>query len=109
MSVLVVPANSEPYLAPLPPQNRSLDFLKEKVGGWIEAVAIRDDVMMYLNEEGKLYGLPINDLATNLYVARYGPIDVIVGDVVFVGWDGSPDEVDLSPDAEAWLMKWVSI
>lgn len=62
----------------------SLGLLQEKVGGWLEAAPTVDrTLLMYCNEEGKLLGLPYNDLASDLL----GPDnpDWIAGDVVLVG------------------------
>jgi hypothetical protein len=44
---------------------------------------------MWMDENGKLTGQAFNDAATKLFVAKYGPYDVIVGDVylrVHSGW-----------------------
>lgn len=65
------------------------------VGGYIEHVDF-GIYGLYLNEEGKLNGLPINRLATELWSAAYGPTDILVGPVVLVGLaneDG--DDTDL--------------
>lgn len=41
------------------------------------------DALMVLNEDGKLQGLPINQIATDLLVVNYPKsTDVIVGDVL---------------------------
>ena len=56
-----------------------LDELQAIVGGYIEMVRLESGQLMFLNEEGKLKGLPINPLATTLY---NNPNDVIVGDVL---------------------------
>lgn len=67
-----------------------LDFLRAKVGGRVEYVALEEEVAgigMYLNEEGKLEGLPLNERATYLahtFEAIFGN-DYIVGDTVLVG------------------------
>ena len=56
----------------------TLANLQKLVGGYIEVVYL-DDIIMIINEEGKLDGLKPNFLM---------PHDVIVGDVLFVGDDG---------------------
>jgi hypothetical protein len=56
------------------------------VGGYIERVRLlAHNIEMYLNEEGKIHRLPINEKATALWVASYGETDVICGDVVLIG------------------------
>lgn len=58
----------------------SLASLQLAVGGYIEAVTTHDNCTMYINEEGKRQGLPVNRAATSRY--RHGRYDSIVGDVV---------------------------
>ena len=54
----------------------SLEEMQAIVGGYIEIVSLGDDLMV-VNEEGKLIGLPINDVATAMITN-----DIIVGDVL---------------------------
>lgn len=54
-----------------------LDELQSVVGGYIEIIHLDDGRIMVVNEEGKLYHLPVNTKATILY--GYG---IIVGDVL---------------------------
>lgn len=65
--------------------------LKTIVGGWIEIVKTQhlydQGIVMIVNEEGLLHGLPVNRRA--MEQSQYpGPI---VGDVAFVGWSYDPD------------------
>jgi len=46
--------------------NGDLETLQEAVGGYIEAVTITDNMVMYVNEEGLLQGLPLNVMATGM-------------------------------------------
>lgn len=62
------------------PCGTSLKELQEAVGGLIEIIDARDGSLIICNEDGKLMDLPVNKLATDLYVN--GDYDVIVGDVV---------------------------
>ena len=69
------------------------DFLSNAVGGWFQCVPLKSEVndfYLWCNEEGKLDGLPINPVATGLWIISYGPTDVICGDVVITG--GVDDE-----------------
>lgn len=70
----------------------SYEVIRDGVGGFIECVNLGflDWADMWVNEEGKLDGLPLNSIGTTLWVAEYGPTDVIVGDIVITG----------GPDAE---------
>lgn len=67
--------------------NNDLETLKSIVGGYIEVVRVDSDILCICNEEGKLKGLPPN------FSTGY---DVIVGDVVFVAFDGKDDFTDLN-------------
>jgi hypothetical protein len=58
----------------------NLKELQGFVGGYIQIVKTRDSRMMIINEEGKVNGLPYNEIATSLYI--YGNHDPIMGDVV---------------------------
>ena len=61
--------------------------LQEIVGGWIEHVALPHNHNGFINEEGKLKGLPWNHFATELrrLAHRLSPSETIVGPVVIVG------------------------
>lgn len=63
-----------------------LTALQSAVGGWIQAVDLKDGMSMYLNEEGKIHGLDLNPIATQYWEDSYGVgTDVILGAVVFTG------------------------
>ena len=64
----------------IPLSDLSLSALQLAVGGDIQGVTTHDGRVMYINEEGKLQHLPVNDAATQLY--QHGTYDPIVGDVV---------------------------
>lgn len=66
-----------------------LDELQRIVGGYIEVVQVGvyadgciTALEMYVNEEGKLKNLPVNNLATMLYQNIRATEDVIVGTVL---------------------------
>lgn len=74
-----------------------LDGLQALVGGYIEAVSLTEG-HAYVNEEGKLMGLPVNALATDLAHAAGWPYgDVLCGTVVFLGDSPDGDEADVPP------------
>ena len=77
-----------------------LATLQDAVGGWIQAVDVVGDMSIYLNEEGKILGLPINPVATSYFDATWGAgHDVINGDVVFTGLpDSKGDTTGLTPE-----------
>lgn len=67
------------------------DVIRKAVGGWIEGVDLpKQQARLWLNEEGKLNGLSVNESATSLWVSNYGFTDLIVGDTLITG--GIDDE-----------------
>ena len=76
--------------------DRGCNALQERVGGWIEAVSSDDgQVTLWMNEEGKLMNLPVNELATTLWhllSPGMAGVDVLCGAVVVTG--GTDDEGD---------------
>ena len=65
----------------------SYDTIRNAVEGWIEVVGLGSkNADLWLNEEGKLNGLPQNPTATALFGEEYGTgYDVIVGNVIITG------------------------
>lgn len=83
----------------------TLDTISLQVGGYIEAVnGNRPGWHCYVNEEGKLYGLPRNPLADAL-CQRLGwtPLagDYLVGNAVFFG---PPDEEGEETDVPDFVL-----
>lgn len=71
----------------------SLEDYQKIVGGWIEYVHVYEDISMFCDEEGKIKGLPINNLATQ-YIRTKRPFDdVICGDIVFSKTDDEGEDV----------------
>lgn len=60
----------------------SLKEMQEIVGGHIEFVYLPNNIILVVNEEGKLNNLPVNEIVTSFYY----PIikDVIVGNVLLI-------------------------
>jgi hypothetical protein len=90
---LIVTANGQLYPEePLNGSDYELDQLKHIVEGHIEIVYLRDvsidglgdDLIMILNEEGKLTGLAVNQVATQIWqsVMPNGYTDWIAGNVL---------------------------
>lgn len=77
----------------------TLGELQKLVGGYIKAVRLNGDHIMWVNEEGKLKGLPLNVEATRTAVFcalvwNKALTDQIVGDVVIANMteSGENDE-----------------
>ena len=60
----------EPHVEPL--FDNTLKAFQEAVGGWIETVTICSDLVLIVNEEGRIKGLPYN--TTVLGCQLYGPV-----------------------------------
>ena len=81
----VRPGDEEPMLIEI--QNRLEEF-QNMVGGHIEAVKpFKDSVYLIVNEEGKLWRLPITRLLTSSEDIT-DILDALVGCVLIVGEDG---------------------
>jgi hypothetical protein len=91
--------------------DNSLTFLQQTVGGYIEHLYSDDrQVDFWLNEEGKLERLPINNVATDLLWAlnpAFVGRDVLVGPVVLTGNNG-PETASIKPEVWEWLkaLEW---
>jgi hypothetical protein len=78
----VTPANGSHF---------TLAELQAVVGGYIEAVAVQDR-FMFVNEDGKHLGLPLNHEATARVRHVLVPGDVVVGDVIICSRGESNEE-----------------
>jgi hypothetical protein len=77
---------------------RSLEQLQGAVGGYIQMLDLADELVMVINEEGKIYRLPTNDIATRLtqhYAVGLAPWDEINGPAVIAGQNRSGVLVDV--------------
>ena len=83
VQILGVDTNGE-MVAPM--VKRQLGLFQGIVGGLIEPLSTKDWTM-YINEEGKIYNLPMNEIATMIALKHklISPHDAIVGNVFFVG------------------------
>lgn len=87
-------------LVDLTADSNELLTLQMAVGGLIEAKTLESGYTLIMNEEGKLQGLPINERATEIWLANFPNFpDVIVGDVVIAGGtDEEGEQLGLDPD-----------
>jgi len=84
----------------------SYDTIKDAVGGWIECVHLPSlGADLWVNEEGKLIGLPINAYGTKLWAKEYGRTDIIVGDIIITGGaDEEGDTLGITPTQLAGVL-----
>ncbi|SKX21412.1 Domain of uncharacterised function (DUF3846) [Mycobacteroides abscessus subsp. abscessus] len=78
--------------------NNEVKPMQDAVGGYLQALTVSTpcgDITFWVNEEGKLLHLPINDAATNLwwfFAPEFTNRDVLVGDAIITGGaDGNGD------------------
>ena len=85
MGKLIKSDGSFKYVKPKNKENFTLKELQNYVGGHIEIVETKTGRLMVINEEGKLFKLEENKLASQLY--KYSGTDIIVGDVLVIKKD----------------------
>lgn len=99
MRALLIPSNPDrPVCDVQLDELNVLADLQALVGGDIEALRFpeREDVMPFVNDEGKLAALPANQRATELLASVLMSGDWIAGDLVLTGFDAETgDTVDL--------------
>jgi len=97
VKALVIEPSGEVRTVDLPAgDNDRLTAVKELVGGWVEVVAVPPGAHAYVNEEGRIYGLADNPVASRLAgVALVGPA-VVLGNRV-----GSSGDHDVP----AWVQR----
>jgi len=83
---LRIPVEGHPEIITVKEGQDELALLQKTVGGYIEAVTVTEDGhTLYLNDEGKMNGLPVNETATRMTRGILSPYDLIMGDTVLVG------------------------
>lgn len=63
-------------------KGNTLEKMQKLVGGYIECISLGDDLVMVVDEEGKLKNKPINELATRIFSNNSPYFDTIVGDAI---------------------------
>ncbi len=89
---------------------RDIDGLSDMqaiVGGYIERVGLKDGSSMYLNEEGRIHGLPFNSIASDV-LGLGGRADLmlagVMGDAFIVGPDdGEGNDTHVTDAAKRWV------
>jgi hypothetical protein len=75
------------------------------VGGYIEAVRVQPNLVMWVNESGLLEGLEVNEVGCLAYLLAFGSLrSPIVGDVIFTGGE---DEEGNSLGIDAEGLEWL--
>lgn len=82
MATFITPAGEIRKISPQNGTTFTADELHALVEGYLECVYLPDGRIMWINEEGKLQGLPLNMVATFLALDALQRGDVIVGNAV---------------------------
>lgn len=85
-------------------ETESYEQLRDAVGGLIQCVDLRDDLTIWVNEEGKLInGMEPNVIGTHLWEKSFGMTDVIMGNIVVTG---APDDDGYNhPLSQPWVVQ----
>jgi len=106
---LRIPVEEHPEIITVNEGQDELALLQKAVGGYIEAVEVTEDGhTLYLNDEGKMNGLPVNETATRMTRGILSPFDLIMGDAVLVGPvddEGESTTVDLTTIGERFALE----
>jgi hypothetical protein len=90
--------------------NGSLEDLQRVVGGWVQAVQLSDTITLWINEEGKLDGLPFNHNATLVWEHFFGKgTDIVVGNAFFTGGvdkDGNSEDIS---ESDFFMLKRLAV
>jgi hypothetical protein len=97
-------------LVDLTADSNELLTLQMAVGGLIEAKTLESGYTLIMNEEGKLKGLPINERATEIWLANFPNFpDVILGDVIIAGgYDDEGEQLGLDANYAEILLDMFS-
>jgi len=60
----------------------SLEEMQKFVGGYVEALQLKNGHTLYVNEDGRIKNLPVNKMATAFWDATYVNGGPIVGNVI---------------------------
>lgn len=85
---------------------KSFSLIQKSVGGYVQVIGLpKSKADLWVNEEGKINGLPQNPIATSIWVDEFGYTDIICGDVVITGYaDDMGETLGLSLEQVAKFM-----
>lgn len=106
-----ITTEGEASLIDLDADSNELLTLQTAVGGLIEVKTLQSGYTMFMNEEGKIYGLPVNERATEIWLAHFPDFpDVIVGNIVIAGkTDEEGEQLGLDPEYAQSLVQNLTV
>ena len=102
--ILIITTDGQVERGTLPGNpEKEFEVIRNTVEGHVERVPLEDyTLLMWLNEEGKIKGLPHNRLAQRLWDSSWGAgTDYVVGNVVITGDDTEEGETGSLPEGVA--------
>jgi hypothetical protein len=82
----------------------NLEMMQEIVGGYLEAVRLPNDIVLWCNEEGLIWGLP-----QNIVLMGGNKVTPIHGDVLFTSVDIKGKTIGLDDKQIVWLNNNIKI
>lgn len=90
MKTYVIESNGKHYVDDQ--KDVSLEYLQGKVNGYIESISLPNNLTMMVNEDGFIFSLSANIIASKLYGSY------ILGNAVIVKYNEDGESVTLSDD-----------
>jgi hypothetical protein len=110
MKAIAITTNGEIAFIEMNESDSMYEKMKNFIGGWAEAVGLKNLGHMYVNEDGKRLDLPINHMATAVYSAFTGISDIIVGNVMIFGMpDDEGQETSVSEELISIFAKYLPV
>lgn len=98
MKILFKKVGQQPELLEIEP---NLKVYQNLVGGLIECLDIEKNISIVFDEEGKLKGKEVN-----IAISNGSWMDLIVGDIFFIGFDRNEGEfISLTDDQIKYIMQ----
>ena len=91
MTAVILTPHGPATLADLPAgETEAFAWIRAQVDGYVEQHTITQPVTgeritIWMNEDGRMRGLPVNPLATSLWLDAYPAADPLVGTIVVTG------------------------
>lgn len=98
MNIIVKKVNEPSEVRTL--EKLELEDMQSMVGGYIECLHVGNGVDMWLNDEGKLHGLPVNIV---LGSSDREILDTIQGDVFFASANDEGETIGLTDEQISWV------
>lgn len=87
-----------------------LKALQNAVDGYVECITLAHNLLLWVNEEGKIHDLDFNLLASVIFEQALGRVELIVGNVVITGGaDDNGDIEGLTDRVVNRIQEWIKV